>query len=469
MDSTQSSQTVGKTLPPLRAYQTEGVDFVLNRLFVTGEGGAGLAASPGAGKTRITLSALETLFSINEVHRVLLVGPIRVLQMVWRQEAEKWGIPLRIEPFTRSSLKSRRLNQPHIETISRDSLHHAVEHAGRWDLVVIDESHGFKQWKSSGKRGRMKSLRQLLPRTPKRINLTGTPTPNSLADMYSQTFILDNGEALGRNVTVFRKRFMERGGWQGKGWKIRNDVMDDLLEIIAPLWLRIDAEAVLDMPELIVNDIRFPLPQSAKKIHADLKRKLAAELESGSNILANSSGGAYAKLRQVANGRVYDEFKNVHFVHNEKIKALKELVDALGGAPLLLYYQFNHDATAIQEEFKDLVLLNGGLKQKDAERRISRWMDGKVQILLAQQQGASEGLNFQGECGDIGFFGISDIAALYEQGFRRVHRPGAKKKFTRIHRFIAEGTVEEIQLERVDGKLKGQNEFLMALKEWVRG
>jgi SNF2 family DNA or RNA helicase len=390
------------------------------------------------------------------------------MQMVWAAEAKKWGIPLRIEPFTKYSLSSVG-PRAHIETLSRDSLHHAIPHAGRWDMIVVDEVHGFKQWKGRGKRSRMKSMKALLPKTAKRIGLTGTPTPNSLADIFSQNFILDGGEALGRNITTFRARYMRQGGWQGRQWLLREEMKQDLLNAIAPIWFRIDAEQYLDMPELLINDVYCVLPPAAQKIHKDLKRKLAAELESGDSILAMNSASAYMKLRQVSNGRVYAEDRAVVDIHEEKINALVELIDALGGEPVLLFYQFAHDLTAILKKYPKATFVNGSLNLADAQRNIDRWLDGKTSLLCIQQQAGAEGLNLQGGgCADVVFFGLSDNAALYEQGFRRVYRQGNKKLHVRVHRLLSADTVEEIQKQRLDGKLTDQLQFLDALKAWAR-
>lgn len=443
-------------------YQGVAVDFLLERLYsASNRKGGGLAADPGVGKTYITWKAIDTLLDIaDDIQRVLVIGPPRPLRMVWPHEPEKFGISRQVRPFGRGM---KFLPDSQIETLSRDSLHHAVAHAGRWQLLVVDESQGFKDFTSL----RMRNMKHLLRRTPYRICLTGTPQPNSAADWFAQQFILDDGDTLGKGLGVFRARYCINTGFKGRKWKVRDGAKDELLEAIAPYWHRIDALDHLDLPTLVTNDMYFELPAAAAKIHRDLKRKLAAELETGATLIASNAASAYAKLRQLANGRMYTESRSVEIIHKEKVATLLELLESLCGQPLLVFFQFKHDLTAIQEKVKSCVVVDGSVSPKECEENINKWLAGRVQVLLVQSQAGAEGLNLQGKCKHVAWFGLSDIGALYTQGVARVWRQGSEADRVIVHRLLAKDSIEEVQKERLDGKLEDQEDFLNRLKAWA--
>ena len=460
------------TCQPLHSYQDAGLDFMLNRLYAHPQRkGGGLAADPGVGKTRIAAHAIDTLLALGEVNRVLIVGPPRPLLMTWPQEFVKWEIDRVIRPFGKGVI----MPDAEIESISRDSLHHAVCHAGRWDLIVVDESHGFKSWGTL----RVKNIRKLLSRTPYRICLTGTPQPNNAQDWFAQTYILDDGAALGKGIGVFRANYMRQGGFHGRQWSMRDGVADTLVENIAHLWYRIKAEDHLDMPDLIVNDMYCQMPATAQRIHADLKKKLAAQLENGNEILAMNAASAYAKLRQVSNGRLYAADpegmprpkgpRAVEKIHDEKIDMLMELLESLCGEQLLVFYHFKHDLATIKSRIKVCSEVHGDLTPAETMQNIESWMAGKTQVLVAQCQAAAEGLNLQGRCRHAAWYGLPDISALYTQGNARIYRQGATSKTITIHRLMSENSIEQVQKERLDGKLTDQAQFLNRLKEWARG
>lgn len=447
-----------------RAYQTKMIDFGMNRLYAQNELGAGFLADPGVGKTRVALTIADMMLSFGETRRVLIAGPIRVLDLVWPLQLAEWGFDRSMVRIDDNPPRAMGANAQ-IELVSRDSLHKLAPFAGRWDLLIVDESHGFKTWKTK----RMKSIRKLLPQTPKRIIMTGTPTPNTLADLHSQAFILDDGAALGKNVSAFRYKYMTRGGWQGRQWIMREDKKDELLAAVAHMMIRIDAESNLDMPDLLINDVWCQLPDTAQRIHAQMKRELAAELANQEEVFAANAAAAYNKLRQISNGNIYNAERRVEHVHSAKLQALIDLIDELQGKQVLVFYQFKHDADMILSALTDVVNIDGSLSPQEAASNIQGWLAGKFQVLLIQNQAGAEGLNLQtGGCADVVFFGLPDIPNLYDQGYRRLYRQGGARSI-RVHRLLCVGTVEVTQSQRLDGKIKTQAEFLQALKDFANG
>ena len=263
---------------------------------------------------RFSPTLLQQLRDLGEIENVLVVAPLRVCRLVWGQEVSKWGFDFTTNLLcqrVKAGLKDRAF----IDLINPESLHHLIDHCDRWDMLVVDESTKFKTWGCK----RTKSVRKMLPNFKKRLILTGTPASNSLADLHAQCYILDNGVALGRNVTVFRSLYMQQGGWQGRQWFLQDSKKNTIQEAVAPLCLRMDAESNLDMPELKINDMYCELPPSCMGRYKQLKRELVAQLETG-DIFAQNSASAYMKMKQFANGQMYDADRNVHFVHSEKLQ-----------------------------------------------------------------------------------------------------------------------------------------------------
>lgn len=447
---------------PMRGYQKTALEFLLDGLFVRGKKGRGLFLDPGLGKTRTSLEMMNALFSMGESKRALVIAPKRVCHLVWPAEAAKWQMPWQVRVMcgrVKDYLAGGVSPYIKVEVVNPESLHLLEPYAGRWDTVIVDESTKFKNWTSK----RMKCLRKLLPSFDRRIILTGTPAANSLADLHSQIFILDDGEALGRNVTVFRARFMRQGGYLGRQWQLRDGLEDELLDAIGHLVLRMDAESYLDMPKLIINDMWCKLPPEAEREYQRLKRILLAQLESG-DILCTNAASAYNKCRQLANGSIYDSDRNVHFAHAEKLDMLSDLIDELSGKPLLAFYQFGHDAVAICERYPKAAVLCGATSARVAQDYVDRWNGGDLPLFLVQNQAASHGLNLQGSGSDVAYYGLGDSLEIFEQSYRRIYRQGTKSSQIRVHRLLTHATVDGIIAQRLDGKAKTQSDFLEALK-----
>lgn len=455
---------------PLHNYQAIANDWALARMYSRGQKGAGLFLDPGLGKTRTSLTTAQTLIDLNEVRRVLVIAPLRPVYNVWPSQIEQWfGRDLSYSILHDQYKQAFNLNCQ-IEIVNPEGLPHLVEQAGRWDLLIIDESTKFKHWSTR----RMAYLKKLLPFIRYRMILTGTPAANSLADLHAQMYILDDGARLGKTVTYFRDRFMMRGGWQGRQWVMRPDKEKELLGLVQDCCLRMDAETYLDMPELVHNDIWVELPPECRTEYNRLKRELYAQLESG-DVFATTAAGAYTKCKQFANGQVYntgeDGVKTSHKAHDLKLTALADLAEELSGKPLLLLYEFKHDLEYAQNHkaFKNAPFIRGRMKAKDVEKILYDWNCGITPVLMAQWQTISHGINMQdGGCNDIGWLGIPDNPEIYDQGFRRVYRQGVKGKQVRVHRVLARKTVNETQLERLLDKNMTQADFLDKLKEHAR-
>lgn len=441
-------------------YQQGMIRFGANNLLAD-DTGVMLAADPGCGKTVCSLEIAHILMSLGEVNRILLTAPIRVLDLVWPDEIEKWGYPFTYQRF--NGPPGRRAGKKQIEMISRDSLHHMEGHVGKYDLIIVDESSAFRNWSTK----RTRSLRKLCKRIPKRLMLTGTPMPNTHMDLFPQVWCMDMGESLGKNVSVFRRRFCYKGGWQGKEWKLNPGAGEVIKGKVSHLCYRVEAEKVLDMPELTHNDVFVELPPAALKQQAELKEELALEL-ADDTILAANAAVAYGKLRQLANGSIKNG-DDVCEIHSEKRKALADLLDEMPGRPILVFYQYNADLDDILRVVPKAAVLRGGLSSSEVKARVADWVDESTdtRVLVAQERTASHGLNLQvGGCCDCVFYSLGDSSDAYDQAYRRIYRQGAGKR-VRVHRLLAKESVDEVISARVAGKLKNQREFLDALRAFA--
>ncbi len=493
---------------PFHQYQGGAHDFLVDRLYVKDEIGAGLFLDPGLGKTRITLTVIDTLFSLGELSRVLVIAPLRPIYTVWPNEIREWGFPqshviLHSQPQLGLALGRQ------IEFMNYASLKKIADLKNRWDLIVLDESTFVKNWSTK----RMGFIKQLIKTIPKRIILTGTPAANSLSDLFAQLYVVDDGQSLGRTVTRFRGAFCRQGGYMGRKWFVNDAAEKTIEKAIGDRVLYMKAEDYLDMPKLVKNDVWVELPDGPRKQYNALKRDLRAELETG-DVFAVNASSAYSKCRQFASGQVFatdDEGKRIadpaseadfeyHIAHKEKISALVELKTELAGKPLMVFYWFKHEAAELlrQKDFwaspDDLPaatrklynklkqtnklaadnllrppIIRAKMKIQDVDRIINEWNNDVHKVIFCQWAATSHGLNMQkGSCADIATLTLTESAEGFDQGFRRIYRQGQKAKQVRIHRFVTRDTVDEVNLERVDGKLKTQGEFLAALKKHVK-
>lgn len=457
---------------PLHKYQQRVAEWMLDRLFVEQERGAGVFLDPGLGKTRTTLTVVDFLLEIGYVKKVLIVAPLRPVYTVWPTEIKRWGFPMSYS-ILHDRVTKGILEDSQVELINFGSLHKVEDFEGRWDLVVVDESTFLKNWSTK----RSKRARKIVKSVDHCVILTGTPTANSLADLHSQAYLLDLGESLGKTVSAFRRNFcVQKGQYQWNKWAVRKDSIDALERAVKHMVIRLKAEDHLDMPELVDNRIWCRMDPGLEAQYRKLKRELYAELQSG-EIWAASAAAAYIKCRQFANGQIYSgegKDRTIHIAHREKVKALLEVYEELSGKPLLVFYTFKHDLAEIQKgygsdkPFAKVPVIQGGMKTKEVEEILEKWNDGKYPAILCQWQAASHGLNMQGACNDIACFGLVDSLETFEQAKRRVYRQGVKGSQVRLHKLLMEDTVDVAMQERLDGKYQTQEQFLEALKRHAK-
>lgn len=464
-------------------YQQHAIGFCLEKLLWTTESpaGVGLFLDPGLGKTAITLSVLTHLKALGEMSRALVIAPRRVVTNVWPAEIDKWKFPLTHTTMRGGDRVNKGRRWTDIALINPESLLTRREGKTKailtpaliselgFDTVVVDESTKFKSWSAA----RSKELRGMLRAIPKRIILTGTPSPNSLLDLHPQIYLLDEGRRLGKTVTEFHSRYCQQGAQRIGGgrtiavWTVRPERKEDLETAISDIVLRLDAKDHLDLPPLLHNDIWVELPPQARKAYRGMEKELFALLHSGETLTASSAAAVYAKCRQIANGGCYDADRRAHEIHGAKIEALDDLVEELSGKPVLVAYQFQHDLERLLK-WREAPAIRGGTSDRETEKVLAGWNAGNVPLLYCQPQAMSHGLNMQmGGCRDIAWFGLTDSLEVYDQLNARVYRQGVGGQ-VRIHHLLASDTVDLPIHERLEGKSQSQTALLDALKRYAK-
>lgn len=423
----------------------------------------------GLGKTAASLFAVVELFRRKEIKRVLVIAPKKVAETVWTDEIEKWdGLGhLRTSKVLGLEKDRRRaLNQQaDIYIINRENVVWLVNLLGsnwNFDMVIIDELSSFKSQKSQ----RFKALKLVRKYVKRAVGLTGTPSPNGMLDLWSQLFLLDRGKRLGDNYVKYREAYFEPGKRDGKvifnytlkkgGILLGDDFyVKELFNKIGDICFSMKTEDYLDLPERLDINRYVELPKEKLQQYYEFEREQVLLLKD-KEITAINAAALSNKLLQFANGAMYDENKDYHVLHDEKIEAVKEIVESLDGKPILLFYSYISDKERLKAVFK-------GARELKTPKDIKDWNEGKIEILIAHPASAGHGLNLQFGGQFILWFGCPWSLELYLQAIKRIHRSGVVSAVTNM-RLIVRGTIDEDVVKRLAGKDKSQNELIAAVK-----
>jgi SNF2 family DNA or RNA helicase len=443
----------------LRTYQREAARWLTERR------AAALFADQGVGKTYMLLTVLRRLQMLRNDLSILIVAPLRVIYNVWPAEIYKWNFG-----FTYSVLHGKDKNKAlaehtDIHLINPEGLRWLEKSSDseRYNVLIIDESSMFRNHSTA----RFKVLKKMLSQFDRVYILTGTPTPRCLHDLWTQIYLLDQGAALGRNITTFRARYFNHSCFRNRHkYTLQRGADKEINSAISQLCYRLDAASNIELPDLLFNDIEISMPADALKIYRDMERRLFAEIDEH-NVFASTSGVAYNMCRQIAGGALYDEDDKTQYteIHDAKIKALQELISELYSKPLLVVYHYRHELERIIKAIRKVEVLNGTTSTKETTRLLEKWNGGKIAVLVAHAQSISHGLNMQNGGNDICWYTVSDNYDVYEQLNRRIYRSGVTGT-VRIHRLIARDTVDAAVIERLSQKCSRQDALFAALQRY---
>lgn len=418
----------------------------------------GLFIDMGLGKTVSTLTAIdELMFDRLEVEKVLVIAPKRVADDVWTDERDKWShlnhIKISKVLGSESERKAALKVKAHIYTINCENVAWLVAKYGlAWPfkMVVIDESSKFKSQKAV----RFKALRRIRPLIDRLVILTGTPAPNSLLDLWPQLYLLDQGERLGNTITGFRNRYFNRIQLAGTlAFKYEPFNEERIYEKIKDICISMKQEDYLTLPPLITVDVPVTLSEKASALYKDFERKQVLLFDDG-EISAVNAAALTGKLLQFASGAVYDEDKNVHVFHQDKLEALEEIIEAANGKPVLVAYWFKHELSRLKKYFASY-----NPEVMNSTDTKNRWNEGKIQLMFIHPASAGHGLNLQAGGNIIVWFSNTWSLELKQQLDKRLYRQGQKQSVI-IHRLIAKGTMDE-QVIKSQAKKHSTQEVLM--------
>lgn len=446
----------------LHNYQKYSVDYISDRPYCALFQGCGL------GKTVTTLTAINRLmFEDLEINKVLVIAPKRVAEDTWTKEVEKWEHlkHLRVSRVlgTEKQRKDALRTDADIYVINRENVCWLVaQYRGSlpFDMLVIDELSSFK----SPKAQRFKALKLVRPQFSRVVGLTGTPAPNGLIDLWSQIYLLDMGERLGKTITNYRQKYFRPGRSNGIvvfDYKILDGSEQAIYKQISDICVSMKAEDYLELPPRIDHTTEIVLPDNIQAQYTEFEKDEVLKLieqDEENAISAVNAAALSNKLLQFSNGAIYDADKKVHELHDMKLDALEELIEAANGEPVLIFYSFRHDISRIKRRlktYKPRELINSN--------DIDDWNAGKIQVLLAHPAGAGHGLNLQKGGNIVVWFGLTWSLELYQQANARLHRQGQTKP-VQIYHILCKGTMDEDVMKAIAGKADKQESLMQAVK-----
>ena len=436
-------------------YQTYAANFILDHPI------SAIFLDMGLGKSVITLTSIFDLcLDSFRIRKVLVIAPLRVARDTWPMEIEKWdhlkGLTYSVAIGTEQERKLALTKKADVYIINRENVDWLVNKSGLpfdYDMLVIDELSSFKAHDSK----RFKALRRVRPKVKHIVGLTGTPSGNGLMDLWAEIGILDMGQRLGRFITHYRNTFFtpdKRNQQIVFSYKPLPGAEEEIYRRISDITISMKNTDYLKMPECVLNEILVRLSDKEKKVYDTMKRNLIISLQ-GQEIDAASAASLSNKLLQMANGAVYTDNGSVVNIHDRKLDALEDVIEAANGKPVLIAYWYKHDLNRI--------LTRVNAEHLDSNDSIKRWNDGEIPVAVIHPASAGHGLNLQAGGSCLVWFGLTWSLELYQQTNARLWRQGQKDTVV-IHHIIAEGTIDEQVMKALKQKEKTQTALIDAVK-----
>ena len=440
-------------------YQSYATEFILTHPV------AAILLQMGLGKSVITLTAMRELLKKGDVSRILVIAPLRVARDTWPQEIRKWdhlnGMSWSVAVGSVEERMAALRKDVQVHIINRENVPWLTDQSGikfKWDMIVIDELSSFKNWQAK----RFRALMKIRPSIRRIVGLTGTPAPNGYLDLFAEYRLLDMGERLGRFITKYREVYFMPDRW-GNGqvfsWKLRDGAREEIDRKIADITVSMKSVDYLKMPECLYNRICVSMDRGERELYDRLKEQMFLELDDGV-IDAKTASVLSGKLCQMANGAVYAEDDGTVKIHDRKLDALEDLIEAANGNPLLIAYWYQHDIARIQERFPFVRVLKTAQDMED-------WNAGKIRVGAIHPASAGHGLNLQAGGSTLVWFGLTWSLELYQQTNARLWRQGQQAETVVIHHIITEDTIDEDILDALGRKDRTQNALIDAVKAQI--
>lgn len=458
------------TLDDFRPYQLWMSNLVYGREYVY------LGADMGLGKTAAVLWAVRRLLDQGVVSKVLIVAPLYVAENTWPDEIVEWDFarPLSFSVMTGTDKEreAARMEPTEVHIINRENIVWLWRKWGRkwpYDMLVYDEASRLKagsprtkpQARKDGTVGgpKLSSFGALCRARiwfKRIVEMSGTPAPNGLRDLWGQIYLLDQGERLGRTKTAFQQRWfnMSRDGpivrLEPKDHAHR-EIMGSLKDIMVSL----KTEDYLQLPPVVVNKRWVKFSTRVMSKYKEFERTSFMEEY---DVEAVNKGVLVNKLLQFANGSIYQDDRTAQPIHDLKLIELESIVAEANGAPIMVAYSYQFDLDNIKRKFPKVRVFG------DRKDDMKDWNAGRIPILVLHPASAGHGLNFQHGGNIAVWYGLNWSLELYHQFNKRLHRSGQKAERVFLHHILARGTADEDVMRALNRKGATQDAIMDAVR-----
>ncbi len=426
----------------------------------------------GLGKTIITLTALtDLLFDSFEVRKVLIIAPLRVARDTWPSEIKKWNhLSMLISSVIVGSTSIRKTalrKKADLYIINRENVKWLIEDSGvnfDFDMIVIDELSSFKNHQSK----RFKTLMNKRPFVNRIVGLTGTPSSNGLIDLWAQFKLLDMGKRLGRFISAYRNAYFvpdKRNGQIIFSYKVAPSAEEKIFDAISDITISMKATDYLEMPDLINTQVEVVMDEREIRLYKSMKKELVLSYKD-EEITAANAASLSGKLSQFSNGAIYTDEKKIITIHDRKLDALEDIIEAANGKPVLVSYWFKHDLERIKGRLNKFKIKYSTL---DKTENLDNWNKGKIQVGLIHPAAAGHGLNLQYGGFNLVWFSIPWSLELYQQTVARLYRQGQKSSVVVVQHLVTKGTIDERILKALSTKENVQSSLIDAVKADIEG
>jgi SNF2 family DNA or RNA helicase len=460
----------------LHPYQIKSVEHVVTNQHSM------LFLDMGLGKTVATLTAIVEMFDRLQIYGVLIVGPLRVIQSVWKQEAAKWEHTrhLKFSFITGSPDERTRglMTKADIYLINYDNLvwlqeqvEFRFERKGRkppFNMLVADEVSKLKATRTRQGTKRGEAVIKLLKHLPYRVGLTGTPGSNGMQDLFGQFLVIDGGRRLGTSFSRFRSTYFYQTDFHGYKWSPFTEAKRQISDKIGDITLNLSAEDYLQMPDKITNDIWLDMPPKRRKEYDLIEHQMFVELDSGAQVDILNEASKINRCLQFANGAMYSvpgspDWENLH---DAKLDALEDIVEESAGKPVLVAYQFQHDAHKIKRRFPDAVWVSSKTSEKEFNQALDDWNNDKLSMIIGHPASMGHGIDrLQHNGHTLVWYGVCWSLDLYDQTNARLWRQGQNQPVI-IHRLLIQDTVDEAVKLAIESKTTDEISMRKAIEDY---
>jgi len=444
----------------LADYQKITIDRIVDNPYLA------IFLDPGLGKTLCILEAFNILLKKKKVQKLMVLAPLRVVYSVWPEEIEKFRFPFSVAILHDKKKDTALQSKASIFLMNYEGLKwleskwRQFQPIARQAMLFLDESSKVKKTNTQ----RFKLLKPMLSTFARRYAGTGSPAPNGLIDLFGQIYCLDLGATLGQYITHYRNKYFYSTGYGGYTWELQPGKDKEIYKALEYISVRFSND-MLDLPPLVPKLIKLQLDDRSRALYNEVERELIAQWQDG-EIVAVNAASASMKLRQITAGVVYGHCNDevaIHHVHDIKTEALRDIIDELEGKQALVAYEFKPELKALQQAFKKVPYIGGGVSATKGAKLVKQWNAGMLPMLIGNAQSMAYGLNMQKVQAAVVWHSLTWNLEYYEQFWQRILRQGQKYPVIMYH-LIFENTVDEDIYKALQSKDRTQRSLLKALE-----